>query len=82
MDIQTLPIDLSQKAMVEKIRESCANDLSANTFNSLYLWRFQMGLSIYAENDFFAVKCKERGDNAWFFPCGNEEKSQNLLRKE
>ncbi len=79
MNIQTLPIDLSQKARLEKIRKSCANRLSANTFNSLYLWRFQMSLTIYIENDFFAVKCGERGENVWFFPCGREEKVEKFI---
>lgn len=79
MDIQTHPIELPQKALIEKIRASCGNKLSANTFNSLYLWQNQMRLSVYTEEDFFAVKCGERGDNAWFFPCGSEEKTESFI---
>ncbi len=80
MDIQTQPIELSQKARLEKIREACGNDLSANTFNSLYLWQYQMKLSVYEEDGFYAVKCGERGENAWFFPCGDKEKIEEFIR--
>ena len=80
MDIQTQPIELSQKAQLEKIREECGNELSANTFNSLYLWQHQMKLSVYITDGFFAVKCGERGENAWFFPCGNEQMVEKFIR--
>lgn len=73
MDIQTVQIDISQKDQFETIRKSCKNRLSANTFNSLYLWQHQMGLSAFITDDFFAVKCEERGENTWFFPCGRRE---------
>ncbi len=79
MDIYTRPIELSQKALLEKIREACGNDISAYTFNSLYLWQHQMQLSVYIEEDFFAVKCGERGNNAWFFPCGSREKVESFI---
>ena len=80
MDVQTQPIELSQKAQLEEIRRNCGNDLSANTFGSLYLWQQQMQLSVYMENGFFAVKCGERGENAWFFPCGEEQKIEAFIR--
>lgn len=79
MNIQTQPIDLSQKARIDEIGKTYSNRLSANAFDSLYLWRFQMSLTIYAEDDFFAVKCGERGDNAWFFPCGRKEKIEEFV---
>ncbi len=81
MDIQTQPIELSQKALLEKIRKACGNNLSANAFNSLYLWQYQMKLSVYAEDGFYAVKCGERGENAWFFPCGDKEKIEEFIRR-
>lgn len=80
MDVKTSVIELSQKKQIEEIRESCGNNLSANTFNSLYLWQYQMDLSIYLTEDFFAVKCGERGSNTWFFPCGNEKKTESFIR--
>ena len=62
---RTTRIDISQKAQFEKIRESCKNKLSANTFNSLYLWQHQMKLSAFITDDFFAVKWgAERRSNA------------------
>lgn len=79
MNVQTLPLDLSLKTRLEKIRKDYKNDLSANTFNSLYLWQSQMMLSVHLEDDFFAVKCKKRGENAWFFPCGSKEKTFKFI---
>ncbi len=79
MDIHTQPIELSQKPLLEKIREACGNDISAYTFNSLYLWQCQMLLSVYIEENFFAVKCGERGENTWFFPCGSRERVESFI---
>lgn len=77
---RTTRIDISQKAQFEKIRESCKNKLSANTFNSLYLWQHQMKLSAFITDDFFAVKCGERGENTWFFPCGSREAVECFIK--
>ena len=79
MDIHTQPIELSQKPLLEKIREACGNDISAYTFNALYLWQRQMLLSVYIEEKFFAVKCGERGENTWFFPCGSRERVESFI---
>jgi uncharacterized protein len=80
MEFQTQPIELFQKEQIEKIRTLGGNKLSANTFDSLYLWQQQMGLSVYITDDFFAVKCSERGQNTWFFPCGSKEKIERFIK--
>ncbi len=82
MEIQTQPIELSQKEQIERIRELGGNKLSANTFDSLYLWQQQMGLSVYIDDDFFAVKCSERGQNTWFFPCGDRTKTLQFIKNK
>lgn len=38
-----------------------------------------MGLSLLLQEDFFAVKCLWKGENAWFFPCGSEEGKRRFI---
>lgn len=76
-------IDLGMRHSVDGIRNQYQHHSSSHAFASLYVWRKDMDLSIILEEDFFAVKYGLKGDNAWFFPCGNPEKIilfiQNLL---
>lgn len=74
-----LDIVLEQKTRVEAIRKACEHELSAHAFVSLFLWKKQMGLSIgFGKNSFF-VKSECDGDNAWFFPCGDEAENLDFL---
>ena len=58
---------------IERIRARYGHDSSSHAFISLLHWQEEMGLSLYIQKDMFAVKCESRGDNCWFFPCGEEK---------
>ncbi len=73
-------VELSDQSNIERIRARFGHNLSAHAFPSLYLWQKEMGLSLYMEDDFFAVKIDSRGSNSWFFPCGDEEKINRFIR--
>jgi hypothetical protein len=47
---------------------------------SLFLWRFDMKLSLFLDDRFFVVRCRWRGDNCYFFPCGDAEASARFIR--
>ena len=66
---------------VEGIRKKYGHTLSAHAFNSLYLWRREMELSLLLEEDMFTVKCGWKGKNCWFFPCGGRERVLEFLKR-
>ena len=37
-------------------------------------------MTIFSDHVFFSVKIDSRGDNVWFFPCGNEESVRNFIQ--
>ena len=74
------PVQLEDRPAIEAIRARAGHELSAHAFPSLYLWQKNMGLSLYLQQDFFSVKIDSRGDNVWFFPCGNEESVRNFIQ--
>lgn len=68
-------IALSDKEAVENIRCKYRPMLSDYTFALLYCWRNIFKLSIYIEEDFYAVK----GDGYYFFPVGSPERIAAFL---
>ncbi len=72
--ITTSNIELSMLDTVDGIRKDYQHNSSSHAFASLFVWQENMKLTIRLEEDFFAVKYGLRGDNAWFFPCGNPDK--------
>lgn len=75
-------ITFEQKESIEKIRKKYGHILSSHAFASLWIWKEKMGLTVHTEEDFFAVKSTLYGKNAWFFPCGAEEKKKAFLKKQ
>jgi len=73
------PIELHQRRSVDSIREKYGHSLSSHSFHSLYLWRDEMGLSLFIGDDFFVVKCLWKGANCYFFPCGGEETAARFI---
>ncbi len=79
MKIHTQPITLNCADSVEGLRKKYKHMLSSHAFDSLYLWREQMALSLSLEEDLFSVRYGIGGENAWFFPCGNETSVRRFL---
>lgn len=74
------PVCLDDRAAVDAIRGKAGHTLSAHAFPSLYLWQKEMKLSLYLQPDFFSVKIDSRGENAWFFPCGDEKSIHDFIQ--
>lgn len=74
-------ITFLHREQIEDIRRRSGHTLSSHAFASLWLWRRQMGLRLYLEEEIFSVKAEGFGRNTWFFPCGNEEKKRAFIRK-
>ena len=74
------PVRLEDRGAVEAIRARAGHTLSAHAFVSLFLWQEPMGLSLCVGPNAFFVRIRQRGDNAWFFPCGSREEKLAFLR--
>lgn len=72
-------IQFKQKRQIEQIREAFAHKLSSHAFASLYFWEKHLGLTLYLAEHFFTVKCSMRGENTWFFPCGDGESKKMFI---
>lgn len=81
MEIDTRKIELNDKEKIDAIRAKYGHETSSHAFQSLYIWKEDMQLEMYIEDDFFAVKCSLERDNEWFFPCGSKERIKWFLEQ-
>lgn len=72
-------INLGQRKCVENIRQKYGHKLLSHSFCTLLLWKETLKLSIHLEDDFYVVKYGLESDNAYFFPCGNEDKKHKFI---
>lgn len=79
--MELTPIGFCHKEQINKIRESYRHATASHAFASLFIWQREMKLSLYLENDMFAVRCLARGENTWFFPCGNGDRIYDFIEK-
>lgn len=74
-------IELSARNTIEKIRKKYNHPMSSHAFSSLYLWQEEMGLSIACDDDFFVIRCDFKGENCFFFPCGDIIRKKQFIRE-
>lgn len=74
-------ITLKMREPVQAIRQSCGNESAAQSFHSLFLWQRDMKLSICLREKVFAVRCEYWEQNSWFFPCGEKEAVDGMIRE-
>lgn len=79
--LETQPITLQEKGQIDSLRRRYHHALSSHAFQSLYLWKEEMGLSILLRPELFAVRCVWQGPNSWFFPCGSGEETGAFLEQ-
>ncbi len=78
MTLQSL--DFSIQPDIERLYLQYGHGNSALHFSSLYVWRHEMQLSVWLEPELFAIKAAWRGENYWFFPCGDAMSKIRFLR--
>lgn len=77
--IVTNKITIDQKQIIDSIRQKANHYSESHSFNSLFLWQNDMGLSICINGDAFIVKCNSRKDNCYYFPCGKESTVKSFI---
>lgn len=78
---ETEEITLAHRQPIERLRAGCGHVLSSHAFQSLFLWRRHMGLSLYLTPEMFCVCYGKKGNNTWFFPCGEEGAVRAFIEK-
>ncbi len=77
----TETISLQHKPLINQVRASYHHTSESHSFGSLFLWQRDMGLSLFAEEDAFLVKCETRSPDCWYFPCGKPDTIEAFIRE-
>lgn len=77
----TRELQLKDREHINRLLKRCQCDYSSHAFDSLYLWRQSLDLTVYTEEELFAVKCGKCGRNQWYFPCGERDFVKRFLEK-
>lgn len=73
-------LDFSLQPDIQRLYRQYGHGNSTLHFSSLYVWRHEMELSVWLEPELFAVKAAWRGEDSWFFPCGDTKAKIRFLR--
>ena len=77
--IEFRPIMLEDAEWINRCRDIEKNPFSALTFQSLYTWQREYGLTIAGDDDFFVIRSVE--NQGYFAPCGDGEKCRRFLQE-
>ena len=78
MNIRTMPLTLSMKDTIEGIRYENGHITASHAFASLFMWQKEMGLSVYLEENLFAVKVSDAGRERMVFPLWRQNRGKDL----
>ncbi len=81
MDLSLEPIDVKHKDFMDNIR--CINGVSTNTgsFQSGYLWRDVLGVSIHTGAGYYAIHESVNPENVWAFPIGDAFAKKQFIER-
>lgn len=79
--MNTRELQLEDKQYIDELRIKYGHYTSSHAFDTIYIWRKEMGLTIFIEDELFAVKYNSKGSNVWFFPCGSKESVYRFIEK-
>lgn len=74
-------ITLEHREAVEQLYRRWGHQDSAHSFQSLFLWQEEMRLSLWLEPELYCVRSAWRGENDWFFPCGEPNAVEEFVRR-
>lgn len=73
-------MDFKRKEEIEQIRRKYGHQLSSHAFDSLWIWKEKMGLTIYQETDFFMVKSTVSEKMHGFFHVETKKRKKDFSR--
>jgi hypothetical protein len=72
-------IELHHRARIDDIRKRYRSAASSHAFLPLFLWRKEMGFSLFFGEDFFVVRSLWKGENSYYFPCGARDGAARFI---
>jgi len=72
-------MEVSDREWIVSCRDPRRHPFTALSFTSLFSWRKTYGFTIAGDQDFFVIR--SRHDNAYYCPCGEEEKCARFMRE-
>jgi len=79
ISMNTEPITVQVRERIEALRQQYQHNTAAHAFESLYIWKQDLELSVYLEDKLYAVAYGLMGKNTWYFPCGSKEAVKHFL---
>ena len=80
--MNTAEITLDLKETISDIYKRFGNNDSAHSFESMYIWRQEMGLSFVYSDDFYSVQEASKGPYSWFFPVGSVDSKVEFIKEQ
>lgn len=80
--METTPIGFCHREQIESIREKYGHASASHAFATLFIWQKEMKMSLYLEEDMFAVRLGGFGENTWLFPCGDANRICSFIKAQ
>ncbi len=78
-DVTTDSITLDQQKRVSDIYSRYGHHDSAHSFESVFMWKTDMKLSIYLDEEIYAINSLSDDITTWFFPVGSEGAKSSFI---
>lgn len=80
MSVETnCKIKLENAAQIERLKRGADNECAVYTFATMYLWQEAFKFSLYLTDEIYSIRCRAKSENAWFFPCGEDEACRRFI---
>ena len=76
---QLQKIELKHGEIIRDIYHKYGNSDSAHSFESLFIWKEEMGLSLVYDSDIYSIKEDTPDGNCWFFPVGSTASKEKFI---
>ena len=77
-----MEITLDLKDTITDIYRRYGSFDSAHSFESIYIWRQEMGLSVVCSDDLYTVQEASKGPFSWFFPVGSAGAKKSFILQQ
>ena len=80
--MNTAEITLDLKDIITDIYKRYGNNDSAHSFESIYIWRQELGLTLVHSDNFYCVQETSKGTCSWFFPVGSIDSKVEFIKNQ
>ena len=80
-EIQSREITMADQAEIDRLYRTYGYGDSAHAFPSIFLWKRDMGLTIWTGEEVYTVRSAWKGKNRWFFPCGSKSGKKECIER-